>query len=128
MVSPEGEYLEDAMTNAATEPDLRDLILAIDRKIDTRFNELDKKIDTRFYELDKKIDTQYHELDKRIDGLDKKIDVQITEVKAEIRRLEEKIDGFGKRIDQQEFINRGAILALIAGVTTGFIKYLFFPN
>ncbi len=47
---------------------------------------------------------------------------------GDINRLEEKLDGFGKRLDQQEFVSRGGILTLIAGVAAGFIKYLFFPD
>ncbi|NJK63841.1 MAG: hypothetical protein HC921_15155 [Synechococcaceae cyanobacterium SM2_3_1] len=47
---------------------------------------------------------------------------------GDISRLEERMDGFGKRLDPQEFISRGAILTLIAGTATGLIEYLFFPN
>ncbi len=132
--------MKDAMTNAAAEPNLRDLILALDKKIDA----LDKKIDVQNAEI-KQVKTELtgeiKQVKTELTGEIKQVKIELageisqvrTELKGEIalagaetKRLEEKIEGFGKRIDQQEFINRGAILALIAGVATGFIKYLFF--
>jgi len=38
------------------------------------------------------------------------------------------MDGIGKRLDNQEFISRGAIITLVGGVLTGLVKYLFFSN
>jgi hypothetical protein len=56
----------------------------------------------------------------------KQIDVGLTEVKGEIKRLEEKVEGIGKRLDQQEFISRSAVVGLIGGIGAGLVKYLFF--
>jgi hypothetical protein len=111
------------MTEATT-PDIRDLILALDKKIDTQFRDLDKKLDA----MDKKIDVQNSELKSEIQRVELSLEKQISLNGAEIKRLEEKMDGFGKRLDQQEFISRGAIITLLAGVATGFIRYLFFPG
>lgn len=44
------------------------------------------------------------------------------EIKGEIKVLEARIDGIGKRIDTQEFINRGVIVGLILAVLGGFAK------
>ncbi|NJL99364.1 MAG: hypothetical protein HC924_11405 [Synechococcaceae cyanobacterium SM2_3_2] len=51
-----------------------------------------------------------------------------TEVEGKIAEISGKIDGYGKRLDQQEFVSRGAVLALVVGVASGFIKYLFFTT
>lgn len=44
------------------------------------------------------------------------------EIKGEIKVLEARIDGISKRIDTQEFINRGVIVGLILAVLGGFAK------
>ena len=75
-------------------------------------------------------------LEKKIDKLDGKIDkvsedvnqlkVDMTrseaEIKGEIKILGEKIEGLNKRIDTQEFINRGVIVGLVLAVLGGFAK------
>lgn len=82
--------------------ELGDLILNLDRKFDTKFNELDKRIDTKINELDKKIDTKFNELDKRIDTkiseLDKKIDTQFNELD---KKIDTKFHELDKKIDTQ---------------------------
>lgn len=44
------------------------------------------------------------------------------EIKAEIRVLAERINGISKRVDTQEFINRGVIIGLVLAVLGGFAK------
>ncbi|GAB4217998.1 MAG: hypothetical protein OHK0012_24850 [Synechococcales cyanobacterium] len=96
-----------------TNQDLKDMILSLEKLI----LNLDKKIDLGLTELNRKIDVGLAE-----------VRVEIAEVRGEVKRLEEKVDGLGKRLDNQEFINRGAILTLVGAVTTGLVKYLFFPD
>lgn len=43
-------------------------------------------------------------------------------LKGEIKVLDEKIDGIGKRVDTQEFINRGVIVGLVLTILGGFVK------
>lgn len=43
-------------------------------------------------------------------------------LKGEIEVLAEKVDGLSKRVDTQEFINRGVIIGLILAVLGGFAK------
>jgi hypothetical protein len=130
------------MTESANpQQEIKDLILALDRKFETQLAALDRKLDVQLAALDKKLDVQLGALDKKIDIQFLEVRSEIKEVrsavkeveiklKEEIRRIEEKLsekmDGLGKRLDQQEFISRGAIVTLVAGITTGFIKYLFF--
>ena len=44
------------------------------------------------------------------------------ELKGEIKVLDGKIDGISKRLDTQEFINRGVIVGLLLTILGGFIK------
>lgn len=44
------------------------------------------------------------------------------ELKGEIKVLEEKVDGITKRVDTQEFINRGVLVGLILAILGGFAK------
>lgn len=50
------------------------------------------------------------------------------EIKGEIKVLEARIDGISKRIDTQEFINRGVIVGLILAVLGGFAKIFGQPR
>ncbi|MEN9231687.1 MAG: hypothetical protein Q6L68_12345 [Thermostichus sp. DG02_5_bins_236] len=130
--------------------ELKDLILALDKKLDgfdRKFEtqitelktevrlvrtELEAKIDLSRSELEAKIDLSRSELEAKIDlsrsELEAKIDLSRSELEVKIAELSAKMDGYGKRLDQQEFVSRGAILALVVGVASGFIKYLFFTS
>ncbi len=112
------------MTNPDQE--IKDLILALDRKLDG----FDRKFETQIADLKNDVRLVKTELEAKIDlsrsELEAKIDLSRTELEVKIAELSGKMDGYGKRLDQQEFVSRGAVLALVVGVTSGFIKYLFF--
>lgn len=64
-------------------------------------------------------------LEGRFDKLESKIDKlgeNITDLQPKVGVLSEKGEGITKRLDTQEFINRGAIVRLILGVLNGFAK------
>ena len=83
-----------------------------------------------------KIDASFDKIDARFDKIDVKIDkvaadvgdlktelVRVElELKGEIKVLDEKVDGISKRIDTQEFINRGVIVGLVLAILGGFAK------
>ncbi|NHC38293.1 hypothetical protein [Scytonema millei] len=50
------------------------------------------------------------------------------ELKGEIRVLDEKIDGIAKRVDTQEFINRGVVIGLVLAILGGFAKIFGFVS
>ena len=61
-------------------------------------------------------------LSGQIQTLDEKLSGQISVV-------EEKVTGLGKRLDFQEFVNRGILTALIVALIAGAAKYFgFMPN
>lgn len=69
------------------------------------------------------------EINQKLDRLDNKIDVKfetlqqnIIDIKVGQARLEEKVDGLGKRLDFQEFINRGVLVGFILAILAGLAK------
>ncbi len=135
--------LRDPYMSEPTLQELKELILAMDKKMDVQYQELDKKIDLQYQRLDQKMEVGFRDLHAQIDGvkaeikqvetrLEGKIQQVETRLEGDLKRVEEKltekIDGLGKRLDFQEFISRGAILTLVGGVLTGFVKFLFFSN
>lgn len=50
------------------------------------------------------------------------------ELKGEIWVLDEKIDGIAKRVDTQEFINRGVVIGLVLAILGGFAKIFGFVS
>ncbi len=70
-------------------------------------------------------------LDGRFDKLEVKIDKigeDITDLQVKVGVLSEKIEGITKRLDTQEFINRGVIIGLILAVLDGFAKVFGLTN
>jgi DNA repair exonuclease SbcCD ATPase subunit len=79
-------------------------------------------------------------LEKVLERLEQKLDTlqkDVTEIKvgqvrleAEIKRVEEtlslKVDGLSKRLENQEFIARGVLIALIVAILGGFAKLFGF--
>ncbi len=59
-------------------------------------------------------------LERKIDNIQE----DVTELKVGQARLEEKVDGLGKRLDYQEFINRGVLIGLIVAILGGLAKIL----
>ena len=58
-------------------------------------------------------------LDEKIDGVEKRLEEKIDGIE---KRLEEKMDSLGKGIENQEFINRGILVALIVTILGGLAK------
>jgi len=112
--------------------ELKNLIQALNSKIDVKLGELDKKIDVRFGELDKKIDVRFAELDKKIDvkfaELDKKIDVKFAEVNGELKVINERIDGVKERLANEEVLTRTVFAGIILAVIGAVFKLFFFAD
>jgi hypothetical protein len=65
-------------------------------------------------------------LESELKGELKRIEV---ELKGEVQRVEEKIDGLDKRLEFQEFINRGVLIGFIVAILAGLAKLFgFVPN
>lgn len=121
--------------------------------IDYDLKEIFTRLEGRFDKLDSKIDRLEGKIDKVAEDLsDFKTKVaedngalrsdmtagfgalrtDLTRVenslKGEIEVLAEKVDGMTKRVDTQEFINRGVIIGLILAVLGGFAKVFGLTN
>ena len=51
-----------------------------------------------------------------------KLEIGLLELSGEIKVLDEKFKGFDKRIDNQEFLNRGILGALVVTLVAGAAK------
>lgn len=81
-----------------------------------------KEILTRFESKLEKIEGKVDKLSEDVSDVKTHLVKAEEEIKGEIKVLEARIDGIGKRIDTQEFINRGVIVGLILAVLGGFAK------
>jgi hypothetical protein len=63
-------------------------------------------------------------LENKID----KIGEDVSELKVKVEVLGEKVEGITKRLDTQEFINRGVIIGLILAVLGCFAKVFGLTN
>ncbi len=126
--------------------EIKDLILALDKKLDgfdrkfeAQISDLKSEIRLVRTELHAEIELTRSELQSEISLSRSELQSEISlsrsetqqakiEVEGKIAEISGKIDGYGKRLDQQEFVSRGAVVALVVGVASGFIKYLFFTT
>lgn len=93
-------------------------------------------IETDLKEVFAKLDQRFDRLEQRLDKIDSDItDLKINQVRMEeklsgqINVLDEKVTGFGKRLENQEFTNRGILIALILSLIAGAAKLFgLIPN
>jgi len=132
------------MTNPQTVTySLEEFLTRFEQKIDRQFAEINQKMDKQFAEINQKMDKQFAEVNQRIDKQIVEINEKFAEVnqkfvevnqklekidgrlnKLEIGQAEiyEKISGLDKRLDNQEFINRGVLVSLIVALIGGAAK------
>ena len=73
--------------------DIKDLVIALDQKLDRRIDALDQKIHRRIDALDQKIDG-------RVDALDQKIDGRVDALDQRINRLDQRIDHLDQKLSR----------------------------
>ena len=111
----------------------------VNQKMDRQFAEVNQKMDRQFTEVNQKMDRQFTEVNQKftevnkkletIDGRLNKLEIGQVELSGEIKTLEEKVSGIDKRLDNQEFINRGVLVAVIIALISGVVKLFgFFPT
>ena len=103
-------------TNPATTVtySLEEVLTRFEQKMDKQFAEVNQKLDEVNQKL-VKLEIGQTELSGEIKILDEKLS-------GEIKTLDEKVSGIGKRLDNQEFINRGVLVALIVTLIGGAVK------
>ena len=89
-------------------------------KVEYDLKEILTKLDSRFETLETKLENRFEKLETKLD----KVIVDVAEVKTnlvrveatfkgEIEGLSKDIQGISKRLDGQEFINRGVAIGLL---------------
>lgn len=96
--------------------------------MDKQFAEVNQKMDKQFAEVNQKfaeVNQKFSEVNQRLDKVDErltKLEVGQADIRGEIRTLDERISGIGKRLDNQEFLNRGVMVGLLVGLLAGVAK------
>ena len=121
---------------------LESFLEKLEQKIDKRFDDMDRKIDYKFDEVNRRIDKLSEETNQKFNNLSEetaqkfkqlseeftkrfdKIDERLNKLEVGQGKIEEKVEGLSKRVDFQEFINRGVLLALVVTILGGFAKFL----
>ena len=78
----------------------------------------EQKRDRQFAKVNQKRDRQFAEVNQKLN----KLEIGQVELSGEIKTLDEKVSGIDKRLDNQEFINRGVLVALIVALIGGATK------
>lgn len=115
---------------------LEEILSRLDQKIEKQFAEVNQKIDKHFTEVNQKfaeVNQKFTEVNKKLETIDNrlnKLEIGQAELSGEIKTLEEKVSGIDKkRLDNQEFINRGVLVAVIIALISGVVKLFgFFPT
>jgi chromosome segregation ATPase len=107
----------------------------VNQKMDRQFAEVNQRfteVNQKFTEVNQKMDRQFAEVNKKLETIDgrlNKLEIGQAELSGEIKTLEEKVSGIDKRLDNQEFINRGVLVAVIIALISGVVKLFgFFPT
>jgi predicted nuclease with TOPRIM domain len=93
--------------------------------MDKQFAEVNQKMDRQFAEVNQKMDRQFAEVNKQFAEVNQKLnklEIGQVELSGEIKTLDEKVSGIDKRLDNQEFLNRGVLVALIVALIGGAAK------
>jgi chromosome segregation ATPase len=111
---------------------IEDILARIEDKIDARFEKVDRQL-TEINQRLTKLEVGQAELSGDIKALDERLSGEIKaldeRLSGDIKTLSAKVDGLGKRLDNQEFLNRGVVVAVLAALIAGGAKLFgFFPR
>ena len=98
------------------EYDIKELFDKLENKLETKFDKLEAKID--------KIETKVDKLETKVD----KIGEDVSQLKTDVKVLDQKVVGIDKRLDTQEFINRGVAIGLLVALIGGLAKLFGFDG
>ncbi len=81
------------------------------KRIENKLDKSDAKFESKFDNLSK-------DLNQKLDTLSK----DVTDLKVGQAELKSEVKGLSKRLDNQEFISRGVLIALIVAILGGLAK------
>ena len=93
---------------------LEEVLSRFEQKMDRQFAEVNQKLEKIDDRLNK-LEIGQVEISGEIKALDEKLS-------GEIRTLDEKVSGISKRMDNQEFIDRGILVSVIIALMGGAAK------
>ena len=110
------ERIDNRLSNLElNQIEIKGEIKILDEKLSGQINALDEKLSGQVNALDEKLSGQVNAVDEKLSG--------------QISTLDEKVIGIHKRLDNQEFINRGVLVGVILALFAGVVKLFgFFPN
>lgn len=80
-------------------------------------------------EIFEKLDSKFDKLESKFDRLETKVDrigEDVGQLKTDVKVLDGKVEGINKRIDSQEFLNRGVAIGLLVALIGGLVKLFGF--
>lgn len=108
---------------------LEEILERIENKMDARFEKVDRQL-TEMNQRLMKLEVGQAELSGDIKALDERLSGEIKaldeRLSGDIKTLSAKVDGLGKRLDNQEFLNRGVVVAVLAALIAGGAKLFGF--
>jgi predicted nucleic acid-binding Zn-ribbon protein len=100
--------------------------------IETDLKEIFTKLDQRFDRLEQRLERMEGDLNYlKVSQVEIKGDIKALDEKlsGQIKTLDERVNGIGKRLENQEFTNRGILTAVIIALIGGAAKFFgIFPN
>ena len=124
------------MPPTVIETDLKEILGSIQKDLkEIREDLTDLKVNQA--RMEEKLSSQISLVDEKLSGqinlVDEKLSSQISlvdeKLSGQINLVDEKVTGLGKRLDFQEFVNRGILTALIVTLIAGAAKFFgFMPN
>jgi chromosome segregation ATPase len=102
------------MPPTIVEVKLEDILAKIDSRLENIENGL---TDLKISQVE--IKGEIKALDEKLSGQVKTLDEKLS---GQVKTLDEKVTGIGKRLENQEFLNRGILAALIVALIAGAAK------
>jgi len=102
------------MPNPTVEIKLEDILVSIQKDLGDLKNGVN---DLKVFQAE--IKGEIKTLDEKLTGQITALDQRLT---GQIKTLDEKVSGIGKRVENQEFLNRGVLTALIVALIAGAAK------
>ena len=87
-------------------------------KVTYSLEEILQRIEDKLDSNQKDVKEEIKDINTKLDNIQK----DVTDLKIEQAKLQEKVECLGKRLDYQEFINRGVVLGLIVALLGGLAK------
>ncbi len=107
--------------------ELKDLILDLNRRMETGFSEFRaefKEVRAEIKLVEERLTGRINQVEEKLTGRINHIEEKLT---GRINQLDEKLTGIDKRVANEELVSRGVFIALVGGVVTGLTKFFFFP-